>query len=236
MEILVKRLNTVSGGKVLDVATGRGNFIKILQDGLKDYEKIIGIDTIDASILEKVSENFTDKRVNFIQMDASKMDFENDSFDIVCLSNSLHHLSDIQAVLDEIQRVLKPEGTFIINEMICDNQTSSQMTYVLMHHWWAKIDRAMGKLHFETFPKQRVLDIVNDLNLKEVEVLEFNDPDDPMDKKSLEGISKIIDEYIERAKPLQNFETFRQEGETIRRQLFEVGVNGATQVIVMGKK
>jgi SAM-dependent methyltransferase len=226
----------VSGGKVLDVATGRGNFIKILQDGLKDYEEIIGIDTVDASILEKASESFTDKRIKFIQMDASKMDFENDSFDTVCLSNSLHHLSDIQAVLDEIHRVLKPEGTFIINEMICDNQTSSQMTYVLMHHWWAKIDRAMGKLHFETFPKQQVLDIVNDLNLKEVEVLEFDDPDDPMDKKSLEGISRIIDEYIERAKPLQNFETFRQEGETIRRQLFEVGVNGATQVIVMGKK
>ncbi|MDF2889735.1 MAG: hypothetical protein K0R80_102 [Clostridia bacterium] len=236
MEILVKRLNTMSGGKVLDVATGRGNFIKILQDGLKDYEKIIGIDNIDASILEKVSENFTDKRVNFIQMDACKMDFENDSFDIVCLSNSLHHLSDIQVVLEEIQRVLKPEGTIIINEMICDNQTSSQMTYVLMHHWWAKIDRAMGKLHFETFSKQQVLDIVHDLNLREVEVLEFNDPDDPMDQASLKGISKIIDEYIERAKPLQNFENFRQEGESIRKHLYEVGVNGATQVIVIGKK
>ncbi|MDF2524805.1 MAG: hypothetical protein K0R31_2446, partial [Clostridiales bacterium] len=63
-----------------------------------------------------------------------------------------------------------------------------------------------------------------------------NDPDDPMDEASLEGISKIIDEYIERAKPLQNFETFRQEGESIRKRLYEVGVNGATQVIIIGKK
>jgi ubiquinone/menaquinone biosynthesis C-methylase UbiE len=236
MDILIKRLNTVSGGKVLDVATGRGNFIKILQDGLKDFEEIIGIDCIDTSILDKVKENFTDKRIKFTQMNANKMDFEDHHFDTVCLSNSLHHLSDVQSVLKEMLRVLKPDGTFIINEMICDDQKPSQMTYVHMHHWWAKIDTAMGKLHFETFPKQLILDIANRMSLKDMEVLEFNDPDDPMDQASLEGISKIIDEYIERAKPLQNFEAFRQEGESIRKHLYEVGVNGATQVIIIGKK
>jgi ubiquinone/menaquinone biosynthesis C-methylase UbiE len=236
MDILIKKLNMLSGKRILDVATGRGSFIKLLQEGLHDYEEIIGIDNLETSILEKVSENFTDKRIKFMHMDACSIEFASESFDIVCLSNSLHHLKDIQTVLSEMTRVLKPGGILIVNEMICDNQIPAQMTYVLMHHWWAKIDVAQGKLHNETFPKQRILEIVDGLRLNDIEVLEFNDPDDPMDKESIESISNIIDEYIERAKPLNDFEVFKQEGETIRKHLFDFGVNGATQIIILGKK
>lgn len=236
MQILLDTLNSISGGKVLDVATGRGNFIYYLKDGFKDFESITGIDYIEEEKLKQISESFLDTRISFQHMNASNISFPDKSFDTVSLSNSLHHLADMDAVLKEMLRVVKPGGTIILNEMICDNQSPSQMTYVLMHHWWAKIDMAMGKLHYETFPKKKVLDIVKGMNLTSYEVLEFNDPDDRMDKESLEGISKIIDEYIERAKALENFEALKQEGEEIRKHLFEVGVNGATQVIIIGEK
>ena len=236
MDILVKRLNRASGRRILDVATGRGSFIKLLQEGLKDFDEIIGIDNLETSILEKTGEDFKDKRIKFMHMDACNIVFDNESFDIVCLSNSLHHLADIQTVLKEMMKVLKPGGLFIINEMICDNQTSAQMTYVLMHHWWAKIDTALGKLHNETYPKQRILNIADNLKLYDIEVLEFNDPDDHMNIELIESISKIIDEYIERSRSLNDFEALKQEGETIRKRLSEFGVNGATQVIILGKK
>jgi ubiquinone/menaquinone biosynthesis C-methylase UbiE len=236
MQILLDKLKEMDGGKVLDIATGRGNFIHHLKDGFKDFETITGIDSIDESILEKVSSNFEDRRISFKRMDASNMDYSDGSFNTVCLSNSLHHLEDMDTVLKEAMRVLKPGGTFILNEMICDNQSPSQMTYVLMHHWWAKIDMDLGKLHYETFPKQKVLDIIDGLGLNSFSVYEFNDPDDPMDKESLQNISKIIDDYINRAKDLEKFEAYRLEGEEIRKRLFEVGVNAATQVIIIGKK
>ncbi|MDF2522282.1 MAG: hypothetical protein K0R84_2910 [Clostridia bacterium] len=236
MQILLDKLKLISGRKVLDIATGRGNFIYYLKDGFKDFESITGIDYIEEEKLKKISESFPDSRIHFQHMNASNLDFSDESFDTVSLSNSLHHLVDMDSVLKEMLRVVKPGGTIILNEMICDNQSPSQMTYVLMHHWWAKIDMAMGKLHYETFPKQKVLDIVKGMNLRSFEVLEFNDPDDPMDKESLEGISKIIDEYIERAKAIDNFEALKQEGEEIRKRLFEVGVNGATQVIIIGNR
>ena len=38
-------LGNISGGKVLDVATSDGSFIKILQKSLKDYIEIVGVDT-----------------------------------------------------------------------------------------------------------------------------------------------------------------------------------------------
>ncbi|MGB7605985.1 MAG: class I SAM-dependent methyltransferase [Lutisporaceae bacterium] len=236
MQILIDKLKNIYGGKVLDVATGRGSFIQYLTEGFKDFESIIAIDNIDETILEQASKNFEDKRIGFKRMDASKMDFTNESFDTVCLSNSLHHLKDMDAVLSEMLRVLKPDGTLIINEMICDNQSPTQMTHVLMHHWWAKIDTFTGKLHYETLPKQKILDIVKGMGINDFEVLEFADSDDPMDKESLESISKIIDEYIERAKPMKDYEAIKQEGEEIRKRLFEIGFNGATQVILIGKK
>ncbi len=236
MQILIDYLKDITGGKVLDVATGRGSFIHNLTEGFLDFESITAIDSIDETILEQVSKDFEDKRICFKHMDASKMDYSDESFDTVCLSNSLHHLKDMDTVLSEMMRVLKPGGTLIINEMICDNQSPSQMTHVLMHHWWAKIDTATGKLHYETLPKQRILDIVKGLGINDFEVLEFVDSDNPMDKESLESINKIIDEYIERAKPMKDFEAIKQEGEEIRKYLNKVGFNGATQVIVIGKK
>lgn len=236
MQILIDKLKNIYGGKVLDVATGRGSFIQYLTEGFKDFESITAIDNIDETILEQVSKNFEDKRIGFKRMDASKMDYPNESFDTVCLSNSLHHLKDMDAVLSEMLRVLKPDGTLIINEMICDNQSPTQMTHVLMHHWWAKIDTATGKLHYETLPKQKIFDIVKGMGINDFEVLEFADSDDPMEKESLESISKIIDEYLERAKPMKDFEAIKQEGEEIRKRIFEIGFNGATQVIVIGKK
>lgn len=162
--------------------------------------------------------------------------FEEEYFDMVSLSNSLHHLSNISEVMQELKRVLKKDGIFILNEMVCDNQSPSQMTYVMMHHWWGKIDTALGILHKETLPRQSVIDVAMEHELRDIEILTWNDPDDPMDAESLEQISKIIDEYIERAKPLECFEAMRAEGELIRKHLFEHGVNAATQVIIIGKK
>lgn len=236
MQILIDKLKEISGGRVLDIATGRGNFVHYLLDGLNSFESIIGIDYIDQSILDKVKMQFPNEKIRFITMDASNINFAESSFDTVSLSNSLHHLKDMDKVLEEAMRVLKPGGTLILNEMICDYQSTPQMTYVQMHHWWAKLDMLMGKIHYETFPRQKVMDIVKGLRLSSFEALEFNDSDNPMDKESLQNISKIIDEYIERAKGFEIFDAYRQEGEEIRRLLYENGVNGATQIIIIGKK
>jgi len=46
-------LGHISGGRILDVATGSGGFIHFLLDGLKDYTDIIGID-----IKERAAETF----------------------------------------------------------------------------------------------------------------------------------------------------------------------------------
>ena len=53
--------------------------------------------------------------VNFRQMDAHRLDFEDNSFDVVFGFGILHHL-DYEMALDEIHRVLRPGGVMIFNE------------------------------------------------------------------------------------------------------------------------
>jgi ubiquinone/menaquinone biosynthesis C-methylase UbiE len=48
--------------------------------------------------------------IRFLVMNAEDLDFENESFDTVNISASLHHVANIQPVLDEMVQVLKPRG------------------------------------------------------------------------------------------------------------------------------
>ena len=167
-------ISHISGGKVLDVATGNGGFIHFLAEGLKDYEEIIGIDTKEG--LEEVfDEQFGGKPIRYQQMDAAQMEFANGHFDTVSISNSLHHMSDLPGALSEMLRVLKPGGHLLLLEMYCDNQTETQMTHVQLHHWWGEVDRAQGIFHNETFKREEIVEMVAGLGLVEIRMQDLSD-------------------------------------------------------------
>ena len=67
MTILQDVLGQLSGGKLLDVATGNGFFIQVLLDHLKDFTEIIGIDTND-QILETARTRFSQPTISFQNM------------------------------------------------------------------------------------------------------------------------------------------------------------------------
>src|SRR5512138_2332077 len=91
-------LGQLSGGRVLDVATGSGGFLHFLLEGLQDYHEIIGVDN-NIRGKEAFEAAFQDKpNIRFERQDACRLDFDDSSFDLVCLSNSLHHLEPIAAL------------------------------------------------------------------------------------------------------------------------------------------
>jgi len=158
-------MSDISGGRVLDVGTGRGGFVEDLIAELKDYVEIIGID-IDASLEEGFVKRFADyPRVRFQHTDALSLPFEDGSFDTVSVAGSLHHLADPQIGLREMMRVLRRGGHLIVAEMYRDGQSETQLTHVMLHHWWAAIDRLRGTVHRETYTRGEVIDLVNDLDL-----------------------------------------------------------------------
>ncbi len=226
-------LGHISASRVLDVATGGGGFVHFLLEGLQDYAEIIGVDNNDraaAGFTEAFREN---PKIHFQQMDAHQLDFDDSSFDLVCISNSLHHLDPVP-VLREMKRVLRPGGHLLVSEMYRDNQAETQMTHVLLHHWWAAVDTVNGILHNETCTRQQLLDLVSPLGLTELSIYDLSDlTENPRDPAILEELTPIFERYIQRAEGHPDLQT---RGAELRQRVEEVGFHSATALVVMGKK
>jgi len=238
MDTAESTIKNLSAGRVLDVATGNGNFIKFLLDHIKDFDTIIGIDTSEKAAATFV-ETFKDKpNIRFIKMDAGQMDFPDSSFDTVCISNSLHHLPDLKPVLAEMKRVVRPGGKLIIAEMYSDNQTEMQMTHVLLHHWWAAVDTAAGITHNETYTRQQILEIVARLGLQNMVVVDDASHlnDDPKDPETIKYLTDALDQYQKRIVGLPEESKLRERGQELRRRLEGIGFHSATSLFLIGEK
>jgi ubiquinone/menaquinone biosynthesis C-methylase UbiE len=204
------RLGSISGGKVLDVATGSGDFIDTLMKTLKNYNSFVGIDILKKD-LESAEKRFRDRSVRLMEMNAESLEFADNSFDTVSMAYSLHHLARIDKVLGEMRRVLKPGGNLIIQEEFCDGkQTEAQKTKVLQHAWDAQIDSLLGKTHRTTLTKQRIKEAIGSLRLEPVEIFESTHQvkclfcekkfkcDDPKSEKEVDDPLKEIEDNLRR--------------------------------------
>ena len=238
MENLKNRLNTIDGGQILDVASGAGDFIHTLNHILYDFENITGIDKSNRAIFAGKNEFKDNVKVSFQRMDAYKIRFEDRSFDTVTISNSLHHFKDTKDILSEMNRVLKPGGYFLINEMCSDeDQTNAQKNHILLHHWWAKVDSCFGTVHNSTFTKNQMSEIITELNLDELEVFEYSFPiADPKDKELTRRYLNSMDPYIDPLKDKHEYKKLKEESEMIKQRILEHGFAPARTVFFIGKK
>jgi SAM-dependent methyltransferase len=170
-------------------------------------------------------------------MNAEQLDFEDESFDTVSISASLHHLSNIQRVLGEMKRVLKTGGHFILAEMHRDGQTEAELTSVYLHQWVAEIDSELGHLHNRTFTRQELVDYVVSLGLRNIEFHDSFDRDsDPMEKGRIERLEGLIDRVIQRSEGISNNSEFKERGEKLRKRLREVGARREPILVAIGEK
>lgn len=251
---IAERLGSISGGRVLDVATGRGGFIDILINTLKDYESFIGIDSGASQSPEEEMRDgmgrFNGKPVELLWMNGEDMAFEDGSFDTVCISYGLHHLDDVDAVLTEMRRVLRPGGFFIIQELYCDgDKTEAQRVDQLEHEWCVKIDSLLGITHNKAFTRQKLMDFANGLDLKDIEVFDSDRPmdclfceknqlcEDPKDQAMFHDSIKRIDETYDLIKDCPDPEVrnrIKEEGEMIKKAIAKSGSAASSYLFVIG--
>jgi ubiquinone/menaquinone biosynthesis C-methylase UbiE len=242
MDILNERLKYYSAGKVLDIGTGRGNFIPVISECFNSFSEIIGIDTNDKA-LSAARESFNDERIKFVNMDAANMKFDDGSLDTVCISNTLHHIPDMHKVLNEMMRVLKPGGLFIVSEMFCDNQSEKQLSHVYVHHFNAKIDTLLGICHNKTFKRQEIIDIVDNLGLDIIDTFDYNtaaeqavEDDSEEEKKFLDDLFESMEKRLEVVKEFNEYESLMAELNGIKSVVYKTGFWGATELMVIGRK
>jgi SAM-dependent methyltransferase len=227
-------LRSLSGGHVLDVATGRGRSLISLMENLKSFSKITAIDTIDYTT-ESEDDILKHEKVNYVQMDALSMDFADNAFDTVHIARSLHHMTDIRGVLEEMVRVLKPGSHLIIDEMYRDHLTEKQLTVVYIHDWWADIDTSLGINHNHTFRRDDIIAMVDELALNDI--LYEDVVSTAYEESELIAIGERgIDQYYQKAQDLPDFDNLKKRGEELRQRLHNVGAQLATTLLAVGKK
>ena len=108
---------TDTGAKVLDVGCGFGGTSRYLAKALGPKSDVTGI-TLSPKQVERGTQLAVEQGVanntNFMVMDALKMEFPDNSFDIVWACESGEHMPDKKAYINEMMRVLKPGGTFVM--------------------------------------------------------------------------------------------------------------------------
>lgn len=107
-----KLLPDLNGKKVLEVGCGRGSFSFYLS---KKYPKayITGIDFSDKAI-EIARSRFQNQNLAFETGDAEAMSFHESQFDMVISCETMEHVFHPPKMANEIHRVLKRNGTFIL--------------------------------------------------------------------------------------------------------------------------
>jgi SAM-dependent methyltransferase len=104
--------SSARGLKVLDVGCGNGY---VLSQYARNGAEVTGVD-LTATAIDLSRKRFAlgGLRGTFVEIDGEHLPFPDDQFDIVCSMGVLHHISNPQTTVDEIYRVLKPDGRLIV--------------------------------------------------------------------------------------------------------------------------
>jgi ubiquinone/menaquinone biosynthesis C-methylase UbiE len=110
--------------KMLDVACGTSRVIKQINKTHQNLN-ITGID-ISPYYIEFSKNNINSDNIAFLQANAEKLPFEDNSFDIVSSVYLFHELprNTRKTVLSEIYRVLKKDGLLVIEDSIQLNESN----------------------------------------------------------------------------------------------------------------
>ncbi len=143
-----KRVLQLVAGKnpetILDIATGTGDLAILMAK--TNAKNIIGLD-ISSGMLEvgkkKIAEKKLDSVIEMVLGDSENMPFPDNHFDAITVSFGIRNFETLETGLQEILRVLKPSGIFVILETSVPVKTPFKQGYRLYTKF---ILPAIGKL------------------------------------------------------------------------------------------
>jgi ubiquinone/menaquinone biosynthesis C-methylase UbiE len=118
--------------KVLDIGCGVGFVARYLNDR---YEmEVIGMD-VDPEQIEFAKEYSKENEgLHFMVADATQLPFEDNQFDIVLTFMVIHHIGGWKGVLEEVERVLRAKGDFILYEITFPKLVTKALRPVIRNH------------------------------------------------------------------------------------------------------
>jgi len=172
--------------KALDIGTGEGSFLKYLL--AFGYKNVMGIEPSEAPIAHADSEIRP-----FIINDIFSVDkFDEQSFDLISLFQTIEHIPDSGELLKNIRRLLKPEGVL----------------YVVCHDYLSFVNRVLGVKspiydieHLQLFSKDSIRKLLFSAGFSNIQTFKIRNSYPlsywvklfPMNKKLKQHLLKILD-------------------------------------------
>lgn len=131
--------------KVLDVATGGGHTANAFAPLVANVTAL----DLTSAMLENASvfiKGNGHENVVYVEGDAEKLPFKNETFDVVVCRIAPHHFSDVHSFIRESFRTLKSGGRFLID----DNTAPEKDEW---DHFYNTIEKARDYSHFRAWKK-----------------------------------------------------------------------------------
>ncbi len=142
------------GEVCVDLGSGRGTDVLRMAESVGEAGFVYGIDISDG-MLEKARQNakkFNISNVSFIKSELEKLELPDKVADLVISNCTLNHASDKQAVWNEIYRILKKGGRFVISDIYATNPIADEYkndAVAIAECWAGSVTRDEYMLHLE---------------------------------------------------------------------------------------
>jgi ubiquinone/menaquinone biosynthesis C-methylase UbiE len=229
MENLKKYLLSINGKDVLDVATGKGEFIYYIKE-FSNIRSITAVDIVNDNS-NIIKEQFGNEVV-FKKMDIYNHDINSSSFDTVCLSNSMHHLRDWKKAYQNLIDLVKPGSNIIINEMISDTDNIQSQNHVLLHSFIAGINSISGIYHRETYERSDIIELLKHKNVECKKIIDYSFPE--ISGNDIKSVIDIIDNYCKKLGNEKKFEKLIHSANMIKQRILDNGYAHAPSVFFHG--
>jgi len=112
--IIPKNINLYNRDVFVDIGCGDGSITSELAKIYK-FKKTIGVD------VENWFDTYTNKNTNIkmVITDGKTINIKDNSVDVILCNHVLHHIEHLDAMLNEIARIIKKDGLLIIKEHNC---------------------------------------------------------------------------------------------------------------------
>ncbi len=140
----IKKLKELQPKKILDIATGTGDFAIQALD--LNPDKVIGVDISEGMLSvgrKKLKKMKLDDRIELFSGDSEKLNFEDNSFDAVIVAFGVRNFENLEKGLADMLRVVRPGGKVVVLEFSRPGWTPFKQLY---NFYFSSILPKLGRL------------------------------------------------------------------------------------------